>query len=101
MSFSLIIELSGEKYKTMIGQFMMLGFIVGEVTIGVVAIFVRDYKMFQIVLSFPCFMLLSAYYVIPESPRWLLAKHRYLEADDVIMNAAKFNKVHKNKVKCQ
>ena len=75
------------------GQLMMLGFVVGELIIGIVAIFVRDYKIFQVVLSFPCFMLLGAYYVIPESPRWLLAKHRYLEANDVIMNAAKFNNV--------
>ena len=72
---------------------MMLGFVVGEVIIGIVAIFVRDYKTFQVVLSFPCFVLLVAYYVIPESPRWLLAKHRYLEADDVVMKAAKFNNV--------
>ena len=76
-------------------QLMMFGFVFGEVIIGLVAIFVRDYKIFQAVLSFPCFILLGAYAVLPESPRWLIAKHRYLEAQDVIINAAKFNHVSK------
>ena len=96
VSFSLILEISGEKYKTMMGQLMMLGFVAGEVILGIVAIFVRDYKQFQITLSVPCFILLVAHFAIPESPRWLIAKRKYLEAHKIVTEASRFNKV-----KCQ
>ena len=84
----------GEKYKTIVGQLMMLAYPLGQVIIGVVAIFVRDYKTFQVVLSCPCFVLLAVYFLIPESPRWLIAKKKYLQAERVIENAARFNKVN-------
>ena len=94
VGFNLNIEILGEKYKTSIGQLMMLGFTFGQVIIGVVAMFVRDYKTFQIILSVPCFVLLGSYFIIPESPRWLIAKSRYSEAEAVVTNAAKFNNVN-------
>ena len=93
VSFSLNIELWGEKYKTIFSQLIMLGYTTGQVMIGIVAIFVRDYKLFQITLAIPCFILIGTYFVIPESPRWLIAKKRYKEAKAVVKSAAKFNKV--------
>ena len=93
VSFSLNIELVGEKYKTILGQLMFLGYTSGQVIIGLTALFIRHYETFHIVLSVPCFLLLISYFMIPESPRWLIAKKRSLEAKHVIDKAAKFNKV--------
>ena len=99
VSFSLNIELVGEKYKTILGQLMFLGYTSGQVIIGLTALFIRHYETFHIVLSVPCFLLLISYFMIPESPRWLIAKKRSLEAKHVIDKAAKFNKVCKCWVK--
>ena len=93
VSFSLNIELVGEKYKTILGQLMFLGYTSGQVIIGLTALFIRHYDTFHIVLSVPCFLLLISYFMIPESPRWLIAKNRSLDAKHVIDKAAKFNKV--------
>ena len=93
VSFSLNIELFGEQYKTIVGQLMILGYTAGQVIIGVVAIFVRDYKSFHITLAVPCFLLLGSYFIIRESPRWLIARERYTEAEQVVKRAAKFNGV--------
>ena len=93
VSFSLNIELVGEKYKTILGQLMFLGYTSGQVIIGLTALFIRYYETFYIVLSVPCFLLLISYFMIPESPRWLIAKNRSLDAKHVIDKAAKFNKV--------
>ena len=93
VGFNLNIELLGEQYKTIIGQLMMLGFTFGQVVIGLVAMYVQNYKTFQVVLSVPCFILLASYFVIPESPRWLIAKNKFVEANAVIEEAARFNNV--------
>ena len=98
ISFSLCVELLGGKYKTIYGQLMMLGFTVGQVIIGIVAIFIRSYKTFQILLSIPCFVLLGAYFIVPESPRWLISKKRYSEAEAVVERMCRFNKVKKHDV---
>ena len=93
VGFNLNIELLGEQYKTIVGQLMMLGFTFGQVVIGLVAMYVQNYKTFQVVLSVPCFILLASYFVIPESPRWLIAKKKFVEANAVIEEAARFNNV--------
>ena len=93
VGFNLNIELLGEQYKTIIGQLMMLGFTFGQVVIGLVAMYVQNYKTFQVVLSVPCFILLASYFVIPESPRWLIAKKKFVEANAVIHEAARFYNV--------
>ena len=91
--FNLSIELVGNKYKTAVGLIFHVPYSIGQVILGVVAIWVRDYRIYQIVLSIPCFLLLGLYFVIPESPRWLIAKKKYTEAVTVINRAEKFNKV--------
>ena len=54
---------------------------------------IRDWKMLQIVVSAPLFLNLLIYFVLPESPRWLIATGRYKEAKELIEKAAKMNKV--------
>ena len=93
MPFTLNVELVGNKYKTIVGLLYQLPFAIGEIIIGLIAIGVRDYEMFSIVLAIPCFVMLGLYFIIPESPRWLIEKKRYKEAASVIKSAAKFNKV--------
>jgi tetratricopeptide (TPR) repeat protein len=43
--------------------------------------------------SAPIFLLLLLYFVLPESPRWLIATGRYKEAKELIEKAAKINTV--------
>ena len=83
----------GGKYETICGQLVMLGFTLGQIIMGFVAIYVRDYKTFQILLFIPCFALLGSYFVIPESPRWLISKKRYHKAAEVIKDICEFNQV--------
>jgi hypothetical protein len=70
-------------------------FAVGESILGLVAVGIRDWKTLQIVCSVPIFALLLLYFILPESPRWLIATGRYEEAKKTIEKAAKMNKVQK------
>ena len=91
--FTLNVELVGIKYKTIVGLLYQTPFALGEMVVGALAIGVRDYRLFHTALAIPCFAMLGLYFIIPESPRWLINKKRYKEAQKVIKSAAKFNKV--------
>ena len=92
--FGLVIELVGNRYKTIAGLFFKMSFPLGEVIIGLLAIGVRDYVTFQWILAIPCLILAAlTLWIIPESPRWLINKKKYKEAKKVVQSAAKFNKV--------
>ena len=91
--FTLNVELVGLKYKTIVGLLFQVPFAIGEILIGLCAMYVRDYRWFQTALAIPHAVMLLLFFVIPESPRWLIQKKKYKEARKVIESAAKFNKV--------
>ena len=95
--FSHSTELVGPKWKTVVGNLVEIPFALGEALIGLVALAgVRDWKTLQIVLSVPVYSLLLLYFILPESPRWLIATGRYDAAKKTIEAAAKRNKVSKS-----
>ena len=93
MAFNLSVELVGAKSKTLIGILIGVPFALGEAIVGFIALGIRDWKKFQIVVSAPCFLQLLLYFILPESPRWLIATGKYKEAKATIEKGAKINKV--------
>ena len=91
--FGLSVELVGNKRKTLVGNMIQTPFAIGEAILGLMAIGIRNWKTLQISCSVPIFSLLLLYFVLPESPRWLIATGRYEEAKKTIEKAARWNKV--------
>ncbi|XP_033507203.1 organic cation/carnitine transporter 2-like [Epinephelus lanceolatus] len=70
-----------------------LGFGFGYALLPLFAFFIRGWRMLLVASAIPGFLFIPAWWLIPESPRWLLQKGRLEEAEMVIRTAAKRNGV--------
>lgn len=87
------VELVGPKKRVYAGVPIHMFFTIGLFYLTACAYFFRDWFTVQIAVSAPCVMYLAYWWLIPESPRWLISKERYTEAERILHTAAKANKV--------
>jgi len=74
-SLVMSMEIVGSKHRTFASLLANVPFALGEATAAGIAYLARDWRTFQFVSSVPLFAwLIVAYFLAPESPRWLLAE---------------------------
>lgn len=92
-SFVLVMEIIGVKYRELFSVLYQIPFNIGHLTLAVFAYYLRDWRYFQFAISIPSVLLISYYWLVPESPRWLFAVNRVDDAVTVLRKAAKCNKL--------
>ncbi|XP_068163644.1 organic cation/carnitine transporter 2-like [Antennarius striatus] len=85
--------LSGHVRVMFLSLALNCGFSSGYMLLSLVAYFIRDWKHLLFVSSIPGLILIPIWWLIPESPRWLLSVGRVEEAEATVRKIAKFNKV--------
>lgn len=84
-------ELVGIRYREMTSVLFHIPFNLGHLTLPLFAYFLRDWHTLQLAISLPSILLISYYWLVPESPRWLFAVGRVDESIVVLKKAAKRN----------
>ena len=91
VTFVICVEYVGVKYTMFTGIVIEIPFALGELILGLEAYLVRDWITLQLVAHLPIFALLGLYFLVPESPRWLIAVGRTEEAKVIIQKGAEIN----------
>jgi MFS family permease len=93
ISFVLIMELVGLEWRTTLGILYQIPFNLGHLLLPLIAFFLRDWRYYQVAISMPAIILISYYWVLPESPRWLLTTGKKEKAIKVLEKAAHYNRL--------
>lgn len=88
-SFVLIMELIGTKYRDTIGILYQIPFNLGHLTLPLFGYFLRNWNTFQLAISLPSILFLSYYFLLPESPRWLMTAGRVEDTLTILKRIAK------------
>ncbi|XP_055643012.1 organic cation transporter protein isoform X2 [Toxorhynchites rutilus septentrionalis] len=92
-SFVLVMEIIGPKWRELFSVLYQIPFNLGHLTLAGFAYFLRDWHHLQFALSIFSVLLVSYYWLVPESPRFLFTSGNTDGAIEVLEKAAKRNKL--------
>uniref|UniRef100_A0A3P9ID08 Uncharacterized protein n=1 Tax=Oryzias latipes TaxID=8090 RepID=A0A3P9ID08_ORYLA len=87
-----VTEMVGVKYRRTVGILHQMFFSIGNLILPLLAYFITDWRWLQVTVTAPFVLFMSYYWLIPESPRWLISKKRLSEALQITEAIAKENK---------
>lgn len=89
----LSMEMVSTKQRTLAGMMVMFGWTLGMFLLVLAAFFIRNWQSLQLTLACPLLIIAVSYiWLFPESPRWLISKGRYSEANAIVKIIARVNK---------
>ncbi|XP_066592593.1 organic cation transporter protein-like [Prorops nasuta] len=90
-TYILSLELLPLKARTLVALLMQVSWAVGLVLLAGLSYVIPDWRILQLAISVPTAATVLYIWVIPESPRWLLAKGKSTEADMALERIAMYN----------
>lgn len=96
LPFLITVELLPTEKKTFISMMINFPFVIGEALMCVIAWLTKNYRIMHLAGYLPLLALFPLWFLIPESPRWLLAKGRVEDVKKEIRYGARWMKIHLN-----
>lgn len=93
-AYILAAEIVGPKYRVRTSATLSSFFSLGQVLLGAMAFAIFEWRTLTLVLFVPVFSLVSYYWLLIESHRWLLSKNKQAKGKAVLERAAKLNGKH-------
>ncbi|XP_023232364.1 organic cation transporter protein-like [Centruroides sculpturatus] len=91
--YVLVMECVGKEYRSHVGLIQKYGWATAYIILPAIVWLVRDWFYIQLIATLPFFLLLSIYWLVPESPRWLLSQNRLEEAETILKRCLKENNI--------
>lgn len=87
--YVIIIELSGKSFRPYMTGLIELSYILSYFTLPMIAYFLRDWRHLQWATSLPWVFVIFYYFLVPESPRWLITMGQKDKASKILTYIAK------------
>lgn len=88
VSFVIVMETVGSKYREITGCIYQIPFIIGHLTTPLFAFYLRNWNDYTLGMAIPPILYLGYFFIINESPRWLMTVGRVEEAVKIVTEAA-------------
>ncbi|GMS82418.1 hypothetical protein PENTCL1PPCAC_4593 [Pristionchus entomophagus] len=88
-AYVLCMEITGIKYRSMVGSLLQAPWAVGYTLLALIAYLCKNWKVIQMICAIFHFVSVIFLCWLPESPRWLLVSDRLPEAEKVIRAACR------------
>ncbi|KAK4883229.1 hypothetical protein RN001_006548 [Aquatica leii] len=98
-SFVMCVEIVAGTWRTTVPILHQIPFGLGNTLMATIAYFVRDWRNLQLILFGISALYIVYYWLIPESPRWLMAVDRREEAIKILEKAAVVNGIDKELIR--
>ncbi|CAK1549985.1 unnamed protein product [Leptosia nina] len=89
--FIISLELAGPNYRSFVTVMTCIFYTLGLILLSGVTYVLRDWRSLALATSVPFFFYYLYWFVLPESPRWLLMKERLEEANNILKTIARVN----------
>ncbi|XP_047531120.1 organic cation transporter protein-like [Vanessa atalanta] len=96
--YIIIIELSGKSFRPYLTGLIEISYISSYFTLPMIAYYLRDWRHLQLATSVPWAFVILYYYLIPESPRWLITIGQKERAVQILTYIANKNKRPTNNI---
>ncbi|XP_077256243.1 solute carrier family 22 member 3 isoform X2 [Temnothorax americanus] len=90
-TYILSLELFPARSRTLVALIMQISWSIGLVLLAVLSYAIPDWRILQLAVSVPTAITVLYIWIIPESPRWLLARGKSTEADMALERIAIYN----------
>ncbi|VVC94746.1 unnamed protein product [Leptidea sinapis] len=98
ISFVIVMETIGIRYRELLGCLFQIPFIIGHMTVPLFAFYLRSWDSYSLAMAVPPLIYLMYFFVLTESPRWLLSVGKTDEAAKIVKKAAEFNGLPTTKI---
>ncbi|KAF7418175.1 hypothetical protein HZH68_000828 [Vespula germanica] len=85
-AYSILIEITPPNKRSAFGVMFNMSYPVGMILIAVVAYHIKEWRLLQLYISLPSFILILHMLAMPESPRWLYYSNRKKKAWKMVRN---------------
>jgi hypothetical protein len=85
------IELVGPRHRTLVTILVNIAYSLALVSLSIIVWAVRDWRLLALATTLPFVTLFFHWWLLPESPRWLLAQGRVKEAEKILVQMARYS----------
>ncbi|XP_044269761.1 beta-alanine transporter [Tribolium madens] len=89
--YVLAIELVGPRHRTLVTILINIAYSLALVSLAIIVWVIREWRMLALATTLPFLTLFLHWWLLPESPRWLLAQGRIKEAEKILLQMGKIN----------
>lgn len=88
ISFVIIMETVGPDYRESLGCLYQIPFVVGHMSVPLFAYYFRTWDKYCLAMVVPQVIYIGYFFILNESPRWLVSVGRVEEATKIVKKAA-------------